>query len=87
LSLIGSVFEGARNSREKKYRKREYDRLTTTPFLHGSEYLNELYNAAEKKSEHECILQHLYNHQEVGVLEIESYQSLEKKIVDTYWGD
>lgn len=85
MSLISSIFAGARESREKKYRKREYDGLTTTPFLHGSEYLNELYNAAEKKSEHECILQHLYNHQEVGILEIESYKKLETDIVDRYW--
>ncbi|TYS68067.1 hypothetical protein FZC76_09930 [Sutcliffiella horikoshii] len=84
MSLIGSIFAGARGSREKKHRKYEYDRLTTTPFLHGSEYLNELCEGAQKKEEYECILQHIYNHQNVGVLEIESYQSIEQKIVERY---
>lgn len=82
--LQRKLVAGARPAREKKYRKREFDNLVTTPFLNGSEYLNELYQAAEKKEEYECILQHMYNHQNVGVLEIESYQSIEQKIIERY---
>ncbi|MCM3616655.1 hypothetical protein M3936_03570 [Sutcliffiella horikoshii] len=82
--LVEGLVSADRPYRSKKQTEWEYRNLTNTPYLHGSEYLNELYSATKKKEDHDCILQHLYNHQSVGVLEIESYAKLENKIIERY---
>ncbi len=88
-SFIGSIFEGIAEQQKKKYRAYEFENLTTTPYLHGSEYLTELMGKAQYKHDYECILEHLYRHHENGrdILNIDSYKNLESKIIEKYRRD
>lgn len=66
--------------------KREYDMrfdlLDQSPFLHSSKYLNELYESAKSKQDFNVLLEHIYKSQ---AEEIDSYQEIEKKIINKYW--
>lgn len=88
-SVLGSIFGAIADHQRKKYRPEEFEQLTTTPFLHGSEYLNELMEKAHYKHDYECILDHIYRHQANGrdLLEIDSYAAIEHKIVEKYRRD
>lgn len=88
-SVLGTIFGAVADHQKKKYRPHEFENLTTTPYLHGSEYLTELMGKAKYKHDYECILEHLYRHQKNGVdvLEIESYANLESTIIEKYRRD
>jgi hypothetical protein len=82
--VFRGVIQGVAEHHKQKHRPYEYENLTTTPYLHSSQYLNELYTDSRSKHEKECILDHLYRHHANGrdILEIESYAKLEKKIME-----
>ncbi|KAA0547588.1 hypothetical protein FZW96_12130 [Bacillus sp. BGMRC 2118] len=61
---------------------RIYDHLSETPLLYPSDTLSELTKAAITKSQYESILDHIYRHDTLG---IDSYNSVEKKIIDRFY--
>ena len=73
--------------------RNEFKSLETVPALHSSDHLNRMYELANKKEEHEYILGHIYKwdkhlsdtESSINLLEVESYATLERKIVDRYW--
>lgn len=80
--LLGSIFEGYKEATKDKRKKQSFDLLDSTPFLHSSEYLGGLFDMAEDKEDYETILDHLYRHE---ATEVDSYASIEQKIIDKYW--
>jgi hypothetical protein len=74
------MFEGYKAA--KKSRQWEYDQLLSTPCLHSSQYLHELYTAAENKEQEDCILDHMNRH---AAWEVDSYRKIEKKIISERW--
>lgn len=85
-NIAKGFFEGLRDAptphKDKKKKEWEFQDLDTFPMLYSSNYLNDMYDKSTKKSHHESILGHIYRHQ---VEDIESYQNIEKKIINHYW--
>lgn len=69
----------------KSNKKKEYDLrfqlLEGSPYLHSSEYLNELYDSARSKKEYGVLLDHIYKSE---AEEIDSYKEIEQKIIEKY---
>lgn len=84
MSIIKAIFEGYKAAKEKNpdYRSWEYDYLLTTPYLHSSQYLGELYEKAKDDYQKECIVDHLNRHNTWG---IKSYDKIQKKFIDERW--
>lgn len=81
MSILRAVFEGY-SSAKPKHRDWEYEYLLTTPVLHSSQYLNELYEHAKTKEQKECIIQHLNRHDTYGV---ENYRNIQDKFINERW--
>lgn len=80
--IVRSVFDGYKEATKGKRKKLAFDELDRTPFLFSSGYLNEMYEQAHDKEEYESILDHMYRHE---ATDIDSYKSIENKIVDKFW--
>lgn len=80
--LLGSIFDGYKEAKKDKRKQQTFDMFETSPFLHSSEYIGGLFDMAEDKEDYDTILAHLYKHQ---ATEVDSYASIEKKIIDKYW--
>lgn len=68
---------------KKRNRDWEYEYLKTTPVLHSSQYLSELYDQAKTKQQRECILEHMNRH---TAWEVESYRKIEQNFINKEWG-
>lgn len=96
MSILKSIFQGYAESKhnEDRLRRNEYAALSSSPFLHSSEYLKGLMEDGTKE-ENEMILDHLYKHDacyhtwyedgEERKDPIKSYMNIEKEIIDKYW--
>lgn len=82
--VLGGAIKGYSTSKpvQDRERKWKFDELDHTEMLFSSQYLNELYEDARTKSEHEAILGHLYKH---DVTDIDTYKQIEQKIIDKFY--
>lgn len=88
-----SVCKAMGDSKREKNRNRDYDSISNHHMLHSSQYLDQMTDAARRKDEFECILNHMYNQdamylrdEEGEITEvISSYKEIESKIIDRYW--
>lgn len=82
--IAKGIVDGLMSSKQAENRRREwkYRELEETPFLFSSGYLDELRQQATRKDEFEGILAHMYRH---NANELQSYQEVERKIIDKYW--
>lgn len=82
-NFIKSVFEGYNDSPSIKERQRSrlFDELEWYPMLFSSNHLNQVFDQAKSKEDHEAILDYLYR---FNATEVESYANLEQKIIDIY---
>jgi hypothetical protein len=83
-NLLGSVFEAVSKSEanQQRIRNNKFNELGYSPFLFSSDYLNEMMDECETKEDHEAILDYMYR---FDVCEIDSYKSIEDKIINKYW--
>lgn len=81
MSILRALFEGYRTAKIKT-RDWEYENLLNTPILHSSQYLHDLYMAAETKEQKDCIIQHLNNH---AAWEVKPYRDIQDKIINERW--
>ncbi len=66
-----------------KARQNEFDFLSCTDLLHSSDYLEEMYIAANgNKDKEDIILDHINKH---AAYEVDSYKELENKISRKRW--
>lgn len=79
--FVKSMFDGYRDVKKDDY-SQQFAELEWTPFLFSSDYLNDMYSKATTKEQHETILGHLYRHE---ATDVDSYQSIEKRIIDKYF--
>ena len=63
------MFDGYKSSGvpEQKRKEWEFGNLDNTPFLHGSEYLWELYHTAESEEEVLSVIRHMRRHETGGI--------------------
>jgi hypothetical protein len=88
--IIRSIFEGykaAKSERKTVFDSWEYDQLLDTPYLHSSQFLNQLYEDAQNDKDAgsykiDCIVEHMNRH---GVWDIDGYKKVEQKIIDKRW--
>jgi hypothetical protein len=81
-SILKSLFLGYAEAKKPKRLKQQFDELERTPFLFSHDHLSGLYEEASEKEDYEAILDHLYKH---DAIDVDSYASLESKIIDKYW--
>lgn len=76
MRFLNSVLAGVRSaSRTSEWR---YKDLDTTPYLHGSEYLNELYEGASVEWQEDAVYGHMLRYDVIGK-ECEGYDRLARK--------
>ena len=88
-----AVCKGVRDGKSNKRRSEEYHSISNHHMLYSSQHLDQMTEAARRKDEYECILNHMYNHdamyvrdEEGDIVElIDSYKDVERKIIDRYW--
>lgn len=88
-----AIFEGYRKAKEDELRKREFEQIASSPFLHSSSYLSRLADNAKDRDELNCILDNLYTHDAYHIRDDEgnvidfvpSYKKLEEKIIGRMW--
>lgn len=79
MGFLASLFKWYGENRDRKW---EYEYLKTTPVLHSSQYLSELYNNAENKYQQECILEHMNR---FAAWEVDSYKRIERDFIKKEW--
>lgn len=81
--IMKSMFEGYAESPviKERRRTRQINELSWYPMLFSSAHLNEVYEQAKTKEEHEAILDYLYR---FNATEVESYANIERKIIEKY---
>lgn len=82
MGLLSAIFAGMRDSREKKAKQQEYENLLSTPYLHSSQFLNDLYLSADTKAQKEAIIEHINRFQ---AYEVESYMDIHEKYISGRW--
>lgn len=61
----------------------QYDILEDTPFLYGSDTLNDLYNNADNEDQKASIMMHIDNFDEI-TSNLDSYKKVRNKIWDDF---
>ena len=81
MSLLEALFNGYKKAKPR-HADWEYEYLLTTPVLHSSQYLNELFDHAKTKAQKECIIQHLNRHDTYA---IDSYREIQGRFINERW--
>lgn len=80
-AFVQSLFAGYKEAKKDAYRQHLFDELEYLPVLFSSNHLNNMYQMAKTKDEHNAILEHLYRY---DATEVPSYKKIENKIIDLY---
>ncbi|WP_100617995.1 hypothetical protein [Bacillus cereus] len=65
----------------------QYNHLNTTPYLHPSKELRQMYNESKSRSETESIMNHMKNHEVFNNKEYKRYFSLSQVIEENLYGE
>lgn len=66
-SILFGVHDGMKEAgKKKKPGEWEYENLEHTPFLHSSDYLNELYEDAQYNWQRDAVKDHMERHDVLG---------------------
>jgi hypothetical protein len=85
MKILHAIAYGVFGYYKEKGREKqnEFDFLSCTDLLHSSDYLEEMYRAANgDKAKEDIILDHINKH---AAYEVDSYKLLESKIVNKRW--
>lgn len=84
LGFLSAIFAGYRESKKDDIKMKPYGMVRDTPFLHGTEYLTELYNNATTKEQQDCVLENILYHYDL-VKDNERYMKLHDRIINERW--
>jgi hypothetical protein len=73
--------------RGEDYMRWQYNHLNTTPYLHPSKELRQMYNESKSRSETESIMNHMKNHEVFNNKEYKRYFSLSQVIEEDLYGE
>ncbi|MFJ8453340.1 hypothetical protein [Bacillus paramycoides] len=65
----------------------QYNHLNTTPYLHPSKELRDMYNESISRAETESILNHMRNHEVYDRKEYKGYFSLSQVLEEDLYGE
>lgn len=65
----------------------QYTYLNTTPYLHPSKELRDMYNESRSRAETESILKHMKNHEVFDNKEYKGYFSLSQVLEEDLYGE
>lgn len=69
------------------YMRWQYNHLNTTPYLHPSKELRQMYNESKSRLETESIMNHMKNHEVFNNKEYKRYFSLSQIIEEDLYGE
>ncbi len=69
------------------YMRWQYNHLNTTPYLHPSQELRQMYNGSKSRAETESIMNHMKNHEVFNNKEYKRYFSLSQVIEEDLYGE
>lgn len=73
--------------RGEDYMRWQYNHLNTTPYLHPSKELRQMYNESKSRLETESIMNHMKNHEVFNNKEYKRYFSLSQVIEEDLYGE
>ncbi|MGH0606863.1 hypothetical protein [Bacillus mycoides] len=65
----------------------QYNHLNTTPYLHPSKELRDMYNESRSRAETESIMNHMKNYEVFNTKEYKRYFSLSQVIEEDLYGE
>lgn len=65
----------------------QYNHLNTTPYLHPSKELRDMYNESRSRTETQSILNHMRNHKVFNNKEYKGYFSLSQVVEEDLYGE
>jgi len=83
MSLLNKIIYDLITGKGKRTSNYQYNILETTPFLHGAETLNTLYDNASTPEQKASVLLHIENFHDL-TSGIEDYQDLRNKMWDDF---
>lgn len=88
ISRPRGIPSGTRDiKRGEDYMRWQYNHLNTTPYLHPSKELSQMYNESKSIKETESIRNHMINHKVYDRKEYKGYFSLSQVIEEDLYGE